>query len=129
MAVITMDISVNQGSKFSKDLFFAFCGEKLDLTGYTFKSQIRKEFNTADPSLGEFNFILMNQTTDKGGVTMELPADVSSPFPMDKPATPKTFTTTRFVYDVQWVPNGGDPDEDVETVIRGVITMTPEVTK
>lgn len=129
MTAVNVDLSIDQGSNFTVDIFVSNCGVKPDLTGYTFNAQIRKEFNSEDPAVGQFGITLKNQTTDRGGFTLSLPADISSAFEMDPPENPQEFTPTKFVYDIEWLPVGGDPDEDLETIIRGVITVTPEVTK
>ena len=63
-----LDLLVQQGSDFSRTMLFQRAGVPLDLTGYSFAGQIRKNINDTTV-VAEFGFELFDQTgADKGKV-------------------------------------------------------------
>lgn len=84
-------ITVDQGSD-----YLAYFTVKLDgatpsdLTGYTFKAQVRRDYDSE--SVAEFRFTLRNQTTSTGQVDLLLPSTAFS--------IPTLKKGTKFISDV-----------------------------
>lgn len=101
------DVRMTQGDTFIEELLMEDGeGEAIDLTGYTFASQIRR---TADNGLvASFDISVDNST-----VTRRL-----------EPAVTETLEGT-YVHDFQWtMPNG-----DIRTLLSGNFEIEPEVTR
>jgi hypothetical protein len=86
-------------------------GEYINLTGLTGKAEIRPSAESTTISAA-FTITLSNQTTEPGGVTLELPA-----------AT--TLNLSNGVWDLQFKDGTGV----VTTYLRGTVTVTKEVTR
>lgn len=101
------DVRMTQGDTFVENLLFEDGeSEAIDLTGYTFKSQLRR---TADNGLvAEFDI-----TADAQSVTRTLSETVTSDL------------TGVYVHDFQWT----DPDGKILTLFTGEFEIEPEVTR
>ena len=101
------DVRMTQGDTFIENLLFEDGeSEPIDLTGYTFKSQLRR---TADNGLvAEFGI-----TADSESVTRRL-----------EPAVTLGLDGT-YVHDFQWT----DPDGNIRTLFTGNFEIEAEVTR
>lgn len=112
------NLQINQGA----DLRFAFRVKGVDLlpedlTGRTFKGQIRASYDAAD-ALADFVITPRNQTTNKGEVDVHLP---NTALPQ---ATLKLSGRALYVYDIEMVYATGD----IVKVLKGDAEVFPEAT-
>ena len=101
------DVRITQGDTFIENLLLEDGEyEAIDLTGYTFKSQLRR---TADNGLvAEFDI-----TSDAESVTRSLSETVTKDL------------EGVYVHDFQWT----DPDGKIQTLFTGEFEIEPEVTR
>jgi hypothetical protein len=101
------DVRMTQGDSFVEELLMEDGdGDALDLTGYTFRSQLRR---TADNGLvAEFAISVSGST-----VTRSLNAGVTSNL------------DGTYVHDFQW----NDPSGKIRTLLSGEFEIEPEVTR
>ena len=101
------DVRMTQGDTFSEEVLMEDGdGDAIDLTGYSFKSQLRR---TADDSVvAEFSI-----STSESTVTRTLSAAVTA----DLSGT--------YVHDFQWT----NPSGQVRTLFSGDFEIEPEVTR
>lgn len=101
------DVRITQGDTFIENLLFEDGEyEAIDLTGYQFKSQLRR---TADNGLeAEFDI-----ASDTESVTRSLSETVTKDL------------TGVYVHDFQWT----DPDGNIQTLFTGEFEIEPEVTR
>jgi hypothetical protein len=101
------DVRMTQGDTFVEELLMEDGdGEAIDLTGYTFKSQLRR---TADNGLvAEFGITVAGST-----VTRSLTSSVT------------TGLDGTYVHDFQWT----DPQGRIRTLLSGQFEIEPEVTR
>jgi hypothetical protein len=121
---IKSNLTIDQGSDFSATVdVLASNGQLFDLTGYTARSQIRKNFVTSTITA---NFICTHN--DNGGkITLELPnADVVDGTTVTQVGT-NSIEPGRYLYDVEIVSNASTPV--VTRVLEGTITVTGGITK
>lgn len=121
---IKSNLTIDQGSDFSATVdVLASNGQLFDLTGYTARSQIRKNFVTSTITA---NFICTHN--DAGGkITLELPnADVVDGTTVTQVGT-NSIEPGRYLYDVEIVSNAATPV--VTRVLEGTITVTGGITK
>lgn len=127
MQPVTQDIVIYEGDFF--DFFFRLRqrvydaasdslvpGPYIDLTGWTFKSQIR-----ASPSAStaiDFDAAISDQVVTPGGVYLSLAAAVTANLAA-------ALNNNAGVWDVQGTNPAGEP----RTYIRGAVALTPQVTK
>lgn len=120
MSAAQVNITVEQGSYYSKRFTYKPGGVALDLTGYTARSQVRRdardetvaatatiEFVTPR-STGSFDFILTEAVT----TAMETGKTVD-----DK--------ASQYVYDIELISASGR----VTRVVKGTLSLDPEVTR
>lgn len=123
MAAATLNLSVEQGSTFTRKLTFKDENDAtIDLTGRTFSGKVRKSIGGA--VVANFTFQILNQTTNEGEVYMTLTAADSDAIPVTKQET-ATRETVDFVYDVEQDFGAGV----IERVLQGKLTLSPSVTK
>jgi hypothetical protein len=101
------DVRMVQGDTFVEELLMEDGeGSALDLTGYAFKSQVRR---TPDgPVVAEFAI-----TSDASTVTRSLTSTVTSALDGE------------YVHDFQWI----DPSGKTRTLLSGRFEIEPEVTR
>lgn len=112
------NLQIQQGS----DLRFAFRvkgvdGLPEDVTGRTFRGQIRAAYGSADV-LATFNITPRDQVTNKGEVDVHLP---NTALPQ---STLNLTNKAIFVYDIEMVYSTGD----ISKVLKGNAEVFPEVT-
>lgn len=107
-----LNMTIDQGSTFERTLRFYTDGSTpKDLTGFTFRGQLRENYDDASPA-GEFTMTVLDAPA--GVVNMLLTA-----------ATTAALDPGKLKYDVEMV----RPNATVRRLFEGVITVTPEVTK
>jgi hypothetical protein len=124
MPAARLDLTIEQGTTFRRKLTIRdTAGTLVNLTGYTFRGQIRARYDSPS-ALAAFAFTLGNQTTNTGEVTMELTALQTAALPVD-PSTQNVKKVTRHVYDIEMVA----PSGDVARILDGQVVVSPEVTQ
>lgn len=124
MAAATLNLTHEQGTTFTRTLTFKDASDvTVDLTGQTFRGSIRR-IATDSKLIAAFTFVLANQTTNRGEVTMSLSASTSSAIKLTAQES-AVRTSEVFTYDVERVL----ADETVERVLEGTFSISPEVTK
>lgn len=128
MRTRNLGISLDQGADFS--VVIGICGVNgpIDITGYTFKSEMRATTNSASPVVAEFQFEILNQFTNKGQVQWSLPnASSSESEIITSVATPliSKRQTTPFLFDVKMKDTAGT----ITRIIQGIIFVSPEATQ
>ena len=112
-----LNLTMKQGENFARVLTFRDQSNALiDLTGYSFKSQVREAYGKAT-AVFDFTLVLKDQVTNQGEVDWTCAASITEPL--------KLTESKVYVYDVEMASPSG-----IKTrVIEGKITMSPEVTK
>lgn len=111
MAAYT-DILIDQGTDFSTTLdLIADDGSPIDITGYTFKGQIRKSYTSANATAN-----LVITITDAANGNTEITIDS---------ANTSNISFGRYVYDVI----AKDTSNTTSRIVEGIVTVTPRVTK
>ena len=124
MAAAKLDFYLEQGTDFLRKLIFQDSTPALeDLTGQTFRGQIRKSISDSTIVVA-FTFTILNQLTNKGEVTFSLTNAQTSSIVL-KPQNVVTREAQEFAYDIE----REFTDGRVERVIEGVIKVSPEVTR
>lgn len=126
MAAGNLNIAIEQGATFSMTLFLKDeLDAALDLTGHTFRGQVRLSLADAAP-LGAFSFTVLDQTQvgTKGKVEVVMSATVTAQLPTAK-SGPGQRKDVSALYDIE--------SETLSGVVRrwlqGVATISPEATK
>ena len=110
-----LDIELKQGEDFHRVITIKDeNGTEINLTGYTFSSQIRSTYS--EELFLSFTFTVSNQTTNTGEVVMSLAKALSS--------AKEVNAKYRYVYDVEM-------NDGVRTsrIMEGTCLVSPEVTK
>lgn len=124
MSAASLDLTLEQGATFTRKLTFKDqSNAAVDLTGQTFRGSIRR-IATDTKVIAQFTFVLSNQTTNTGEVTMSLPAATSAGIKLTAQDS-AVRSAELFAYDVERV----FLDGSVERVLQGTIAISPEVTK
>lgn len=116
MAAAPYDILIEQGATFQLNLVYKDSNASpIDISGYTARMQVRRAYDAPTP--------LLNLTTENGAITLggaagTIAVQAAAALTTDLPAKPA-------VYDLELISPGGV----VTRLIRGVATITPEVTK
>lgn len=129
MQTRNLGIVLDQGADFSLVIEIFNQTGPIDITGYAFLSQMRKTTQVTDPvtpPVAEFQFTILNQTTNKGQVKWFLP-ESQSELVVASVATPQTEMreTTPFVFDVKMKDTLGQ----ISRIIQGIIYVSPEATQ
>ena len=105
------NIAIDQGTTFSTTISVTLAdGTVRDLTGYTFRSQMRKSYYTNT----YIAFTCTAPTPANGEIILSL---------TDTQTT--AIKAGRYLYDLEIV----SPASVVERIVEGIITVYPEVTK
>lgn len=113
MPAANFNILIDQGATFSQTLsLLTIARLPLDLTGFTARSKIRKNYTDEDP-LATFTMTIESPATD-GRITMSLSATITASIP-----------ATTAVYDVEIESGGGV----VTRIMQGKAIISPEATK
>lgn len=112
-----LNFTHDQGSTFKRTLTFKDSdSDEIDLTGYEFKAQARTKITSADVVF-EFEFTILDQTSDTGKVEMSIAANITEDLSITK--------STSYVYDAEMTATNGE----ITRIFEGKITISPEVTK
>ncbi len=126
MAAGENDITVEQGSTYKKLLtFYQDTAQTItvDLTGYTFRGQIRTRYDGSS-ALASFTFTLRDQTTNEGEVYVEVSATDTALIPVNS-STKAGHALTKYTYDWELIkPNG-----EVNRFAEGLCYISPEATR
>lgn len=123
MAAAKLNLYVEQGASFKKVLKFSdSTGTAIDLTGKTYKGQIRKTTGAAT-AVADFAFTILDQVTNAGELEMKLTNIQTSAIPVTASKDAKR-TNQFFAYDVECT----NPDTTVERVLEGTVEVSPEAT-
>jgi hypothetical protein len=112
MAAGNHDIKIDQGSTYNMQIVLEEDGSPIDLSNYTFASQIRKS-HYAESIAAQFNTEIVNGPLGAFNIYL---TDIQSA------ALDASFT---YVYDVEITSSGGS----VTRVIEGTVSVNPEVTR
>jgi hypothetical protein len=112
MGAAYTDLSIDQGADFETTLdLIADDGTAINISGYSFSSQIRKSYYSANSTAN-----LMITITDAANGNTILTLDA---------ANTANIWPGRYVYDILMV----DTTNTVTRVVEGIVTITPAVTK
>lgn len=107
---IKADLLIDQGSTFSTSLNFTDESDNvISLVGYTASAQIRKWYNSANPS-ATFTAVV---DAEAGSITISLTSEQTS-----------ALDAGRYVYDIEI-----DSGNVVTRLVEGMVTVTPQVTR
>ena len=124
MAAGKLDFYLEQGTDFLRKLIFQDSTPALeDLTGQTFRGQIRKSISDATIVVS-FTFNILNQTTNRGEVEFSL-TNIQTSGIVLKPQNVVTREPQEFAYDIE----REFTDGRVERVLEGIVKVSPEVTR
>ncbi len=118
------NMSISQGSDFLLALTIKdSSGVPLDLTGHTFRGQIRKTASDATIQ-ASFTFEVLDQVVNTGRVNILLDAAISSAILLEKSSNASRKLTT-MTYDIE----SEDLSGKEERWLEGLVKLSPEVTK
>ena len=120
MPAAVVDLLVEQGSYYSKRFTYMPGGVALDLTGYTARSQVRR--NASDPDVAAAATIEFVTPRSSGSFDFILTETVTSAMATGKTADD---SGSKYVYDIELI----SPSGRVKRVVKGALTLDPEVTK
>lgn len=119
------DISIDQGASFSMFLTLKDqAGEKIDITEYTFRGKIKKDFNDNNDQ-AVFSFNILNQFNEqtKGMVEVYLSSQDTASIHTNVRGTSRNVV--KMIYDIE----SESPLGFVTRWIQGLAFISPEVTK
>lgn len=106
-----VELTIDQGSTFQASVNLANDDETpIDVTGYTFKSQIRKSYYSTT-STANLNVTVVEAVNGK--LVLSLPSDQTA-----------NIKAGRYLYDLKMTSGN-----TITRVIEGIITVTPQVSK
>jgi len=111
-----MNITIKQGEDFYRLLEFTDENDqKIDITSFQLKSQVRKTYDSKK-IIFEFSFNILDQNTNKGECEMILSRFITEPI--------KLNAVTSYVYDIE-------VNDSVRTyrLLGGQLYLDPEVSK
>lgn len=122
MAAVELDILIEQGASFSKQFTLKDGnGTAIDITGYTFRSQIRKTYS--DPgTVASFTCAIV--TAASGIFSISLTAVETAALQVPKASGAKK-TLVQCAWDLEAV----KPDTTVLRIAEGIASISPEVTR
>lgn len=113
-----LDIIIEQGADFERGITINDANSNaVDLTGNTFRGQMRKKYSSADVT-ATFTVLAVAGSESQGKVSMKLDDSVT-----------ETLKAGDYVYDIEWIQNPGAPNEIITRLLEGTIIVTPEVTR
>lgn len=113
MAAATYDITIDQGSDFSRSFTYKIDGVAVNLTGYSARAVMRKKYSDTSPTATFVCGVTVPET--QGKFTMALPNSVTA-----------ALTPGKYVYDLELFTLG---DAEVIQMIRGMVVVRPEATQ
>ena len=125
MPAAKYNIVVEQGATFTRTITIKDSNKNpVDLTGWSLRGKIRATQNSAS-ALATFTGTILNQGTNKGQGTVSLTAAETSAIPGDTSASTNVLVKSYYLYDIEAV----RPDTSVVRILRGKVTLIPEITK
>lgn len=115
------DIEIKQGSRFSMGITFT---DETTIAGFEFRGQIRKSPSDATVQAA---FLFLDGSADNIKIAY-IGSDDTSLIPA-KSKEQGVRETTAYVYDIEYLPVGGDTDNDWVRLLQGTATVSPEVTR
>lgn len=126
MATLNLGIVLDQGADFSLVIGIFDESGPVNLTGYAFKSEMRTSTSPLAPVIAEFDFTILDQTTNKGQVRWYLPESQSEAIITSvSTALQPARLTTSFVFDVKMK----DSANQISRIIQGLIFVSPQATQ
>lgn len=123
MSAGKLDFTIEQGTTFQRKITLTDeLDVPIDLTGRTFRGQIKKVAGHG-VALATFSFSLLNQLTNPGELYFSLTDVQTAAIPAAK-QTAATKETVQYAYDIEMI----YPTGNVERLLEGVVTISPEVT-
>lgn len=121
----THNITINQGSTYQLMITLTDSGgTAINLTGYTFRGQIR-DSTSSDTIRASFSFTIQTQSgATLGQVLAYIPAADTANIPVDDNDSP-TRKLKRMIYDIESVDGSGT----VTRWLEGSAYISPEVTR
>jgi hypothetical protein len=110
-----IDLTIEQGARFDKVLYYKPNNVAADLTGYTARMQVRQTVAS--------NAVLLELTTENGRITITADEGKLTLFVASADTAALTFTDA--VYDLELV----DGDGEVIRLCRGAVHLEKEVTR
>lgn len=108
-----VELYIDQGTNFNTTVTLTddLTNAPINITGYTFRSQMRRSYYSANAT-ANITCSIVNAVT--GVVGMNLSSNVTS-----------TIKAGRYLFDLE----ATDTNGSVQRVVEGIITVTPEVTR
>lgn len=123
MAAAKLDLYIEQGAKFYRTVTFKVNNVAVNITGWTFRGQIRTSQTSAD-IVASFSFAIRDQVLYTGQVEITLSDVVTSAIPV--PSTSRyTRKTSKYIYDIEVINTSGV----VDRMLEGTVEVSPEVTR
>lgn len=114
MAAGNYNFKIEQGSTFVEVLTWRVGQTPVDLTGFTAKMQLRNDINSG---------VLLELTTENGRIAL---GGTAGTITINLPAADTALLTfEKAVYDLQLI----SPDNVVTRLLKGHVTIDPEVTR
>jgi len=108
-----IELTIDQGTSFSASIDLANDdGSAINVTGYTFSSQIRKSYYSAN-STANLTVTVTNAAT--GNILLRLDS-----------ANTSNIKAGRYLFDLKMANNTTD---SVTRILEGIVTVTPQVTR
>ena len=125
MGTRNLGILLNQGDDFNTVIQISGVSGPINISGYTFKGEMRASTALDSPVVAEFVFDILNQTSNEGQVGWSLPNSITSAIvtSISEPLQPMR-QTTQFVFDVKMEDTIGN----VTRIIQGIMYVSPQVT-
>lgn len=127
MKLLNLGIELDQGADFSLVLgIFDSTGVPLNLTGYSFKSQMRASTDPAGSPVAEFQFEILDQVSKTGQVRWYLPQAASADIATTVAnGLERIRPTTPFVFDIKMK----DTSNVITRIAQGLIFISPQATQ
>jgi hypothetical protein len=108
-----VELYMDQGTTFNNTLNITddISGAKVNIAGYTVRSQMRRSYYSANASATITCTIL---DASNGAILMSLPA-----------ANTSNIKAGRYLFDVETI----DTNNVISRILEGIITVTPEITR
>ena len=126
MQPLNLGIELDQGVDFNLVIgIFGDCSP-IDITGYSFLGEMKSNTDVDSPIVAEFQFKILNQSTNKGQVQMSLPSLTTLQFNTStSDALQGNRLTTPFVFDVKM----SDYLGNTSRIIQGIVYVSPQATQ
>lgn len=125
MSIAVYNFQLNQGDDFELILQIKDAnGTLFDLTGYTYKGQIKDKYDSKT-TVASFNFTIANQVLEKGKVYVRLTNEQTAAIPTPAAKGANRRPMAEYIYDITET----NPDHSITRILEGIITVSPNVTK